>query len=175
MSRIDYDLFKIKGMAFDVDGVLSSSTCQVNLQGKPIRTGNVKDGYALQLAATMGFHMIVITGGDSIEIKNRMKLLGISDFRDNVADKLPELKSWMDLHNLLPEEVLYMGDDIPDLPCLRHVGLPCSPFDAAWEVRQESVYISQYTGGFGAVRDVVQQVLQAHGLWRVSPSDDLTW
>lgn len=175
MSRIDYDLTKIKGLAFDVDGVLSPSTCTLSATGHPIRMGNVKDGYAIQLAVKLGIKLAVITGGESEEITARMKVLGIQDFWQRVPDKLPVLEEWMKEKSLLPEEVLYMGDDIPDLRCLRNVGLPCCPFDASWEVKSESIYISPFTGGYGAVRDVIEQVLKAHGKWRPDTEEFLKW
>ena len=175
MSKIDYDISKIKGIVFDVDGVLSPSTCPLSESGKPIRMGNVKDGYALQLAVRLGLKIAVITGGSSVEFANRMKLLGIKDFWQNVGDKLPVLKKWIEDNDLSPEEVAYMGDDIPDLRCLRYVGLPTCPFDAAWEVKQESTYISTFTGGYGAARDIIREVMSARGLWNPNSPASLEW
>lgn len=165
MSRIDYDLKKIRGIAFDVDGVLSPSTCPLSSSGHPIRMGNVKDGFALQLAVRQGIKIAVITGGESMEIANRMALLGVTDIWQSVKDKLIVLSNWMDMHDFNWENVAYMGDDIPDLKCLRQVGLPCCPFDACWEVKQESKYISPFTGGYGAARDLLEQVLKSQQLW----------
>lgn len=175
MSKIDYDLTRIKGIAFDVDGVLSPSTCPLAVSGHPVRMGNVKDGYALQLARRLGLEIAVITGGKSIEIANRMALLGICDLWQNVSDKLPVLLAWMDSHGLSSDEVAYMGDDIPDLRCLRAVGLPCCPSDAAWEVRQKSVYVSSFSGGYGAVRDILEQILKARGLWSPETPSNFIW
>ena len=175
MSKIAYDLKQIKGMAFDVDGVLSPSTLQLDQNGRPLKMCNVKDGYALQLSAKEHLKIAVITGGSSEAVVNRMHLLGINDIWENAADKLPVLQNWMAIHNLQKEEILYMGDDIPDLRCLRNVGLPCCPHDAAWEVKQESVYVSPFSGGYGAVRDVIQQVLQAHNLWSPAKIHNLIW
>ena len=175
MSKIDYDLTKIKGIAFDVDGVLSPSTCPLSPSGRPIRMGNVKDGYAMQLAVKRGLHLAVITGGRSEEMANRMALLGIEDIWQSVPDKLPVLEQWMDRYGLKKEEVAYMGDDIPDLRCLREVGLPCCPYDAAWEVKQESIYVSPSTGGYGAARDLLEQVMKARGLWIVESLHNMLW
>ena len=171
MSRIDYDLVKIKAVAFDVDGVLSPSTLPLSESGQPIRMGNVKDGYALQLAVKWGLKIAVITGGTSDAVMKRCHLLGIKDAWQKVADKLPVLKEWMAAQGLRPEEVAYMGDDIPDLPCLRHVGLPCCPNDAAWEVKETARYISPFGGGYGAARDLVSQILRAHGAWVTTAPD----
>lgn len=175
MSKIEYYLNKIKGIALDVDGVLSPSTCSLSLSGHPVRMGNVKDGYAMQLALKAGMNIAVITGGESTEIANRMKLLGVTNLWQNVPDKLPVLKKWMEDSGLRPEEVAFMGDDIPDLRCMRHVGLPCAPYDAAWEVKQEAVYVSTITGGYGCVRDLLEQVMRAHGLWWPDNENALTW
>lgn len=165
MSRINYDLTKIKALVLDVDGVVSPSTVMISEKGEPIRMGNVKDGYALQLAVKQGLKIAVITGGGSDSVTNRFKILGINDVYQRVADKLPCLHEWMKKNNLGKEEVIYMGDDIPDLPCMRAVGLPACPRDAAWEIKETALYISPFDGGYGAVRDVVEQVLKAQDKW----------
>lgn len=175
MSRIDYDLSKIKGIAFDIDGVLSPSTVPISKEGTPIRMGNVKDGYAIQLAVKKGIHIAVISGGKSEEMTHRMELLKVNDLWQGIKDKLPVLVQWMQTRGLKPEEVAFMGDDIPDLRCLRAVGLPCSPFDAAWEAKQESRYISPFSGGYGAARDLIEQVMKARNLWNPEDSDCLIW
>lgn len=175
MSKIDYDLTKIKGVALDVDGVLSPSTIPVSESGMPIRMGNVKDGYALQLAVRQGLKIAVITGGESKAMVKRMEILGITDVWQNVANKLPVFQNWIEENGWLPEEVAYMGDDIPDLKCLRYAGLSCCPFDAAWEVKTESRYISPITGGHGAVRDVIQQILKAKGFWYPQSRESIIW
>ena len=175
MSKIDYDLTKIKGIVFDVDGVLSPSTVQLGKDGRPLKMFNVKDGYALQLAIKQGIKIALITGGNSDAVVNRMKLLGINDIWENVGDKLPVLNQWMTENSLTKEEVAYMGDDIPDLRCLRNVGLPCCPFDAAWEVKQESVYVSKFTGGYGAVRDILEEILKSQDAWSSTIISNLIW
>lgn len=175
MSNIDYDLSQIKGIALDIDGVLSPSTCPLSPSGHPTRMGNVKDGYAMQLAVKSGLSLAVISGGESLEMANRMNFLGVKDVWQKTAHKLPVLKEWMAVNNFRPEETLYMGDDIPDLQCLHHVGLPCCPLDAVWEVKEASVYISKFPGGYGAVRDVIEQVMKAQGLWNPYSDDSLIW
>ncbi len=162
---IPYDLKKIRGLAFDVDGVLSPSTIPLSENGLPLRMVNIKDGYALQLAVKCGLHLAIITGGNTRAVQVRFENLGIKDIYQGAAHKLPVLKEWMELRGLKPEEVLYMGDDIPDLRPMRYVGLPAAPYDAASEVQQTAVYISRFSGGYGCVRDVVEQVLRAHGQW----------
>lgn len=175
MSKIDYPLECIKGIALDIDGVLSPSTVCIREDGTPQRMGNVKDGYAIQLAVKRGLKIAVITGGHSQAMKNRMNLIGVTDVWENVADKLPVLHEWMSRNSLEKKEVAYIGDDIPDLRCLRNVGLPCAPFDAAWEVKQESLYISPFSGGYGCVRDLIEQVLKARNLWSVESLESLIW
>lgn len=175
MSKIDYDLSIIRGIAFDIDGVLSPSTVPIDQDGKPCRMGNVKDGYAIQFAVKAGLKIAVISGGSSERMANRMKLLGVDDVWQGASDKLPRLNEWMEKHGLKKEEVGYMGDDIPDLRCLRNVGLPCCPYDAAWEVKTESVYVSSYSGGYGAVRDVLEQILRAKGMWKPESMNNLLW
>lgn len=165
MSSIDYDLTKIKAFAFDVDGVLSPSTIPLGSDGYPRRMVNIKDGYALQLAVKRGFKIAIITGGVSDAVKTRFESLGIKDIFMGSSKKLPILKAWMEKEGLKPEEIVFMGDDIPDLPCLRHIGLPCAPFDACWEVKDTALYISKFTGGYGCGRDILEQVMKAQDKW----------
>lgn len=165
MGKIDYDLTKIKGIVFDMDGVLSPSTITLSENGTPLRMGNVKDGYAMQLASKTDLKIAVITGGHSNAMQNRMNFLGIEDVFQNVAEKLPVLKNWVESRGLTPEEVAYMGDDIPDLQCMRYVGLPTAPFDAAVEVRDTALFVSKFAGGYGCVRDLLREILMAQKNW----------
>lgn len=165
MSAIDYELSKIKGFAFDVDGVLSPSTIPLGEDGYPRRMVNIKDGYALQLAVKRGYRIAIITGGKGEAICKRFESLGITDIFTGASKKLPIFLEWMEKNSLLPEEVAFMGDDIPDLPCLRVAGLPCAPHDAAWEAKQTARYISPFTGGYGCGRDLLEQVMKAQDKW----------
>lgn len=165
MSAIDYDLTKIKAFAFDVDGVLSPSTIPLGADGYPQRMVNIKDGYALQLAVKRGFKIAIITGGVSNAVKVRFSSLGIKDIFMGSSKKLPVLREWMEKENLKPEEVVFMGDDIPDLPCMRHVALPCAPFDACWECKETARYVSKYSGGYGCGRDILEQTMKAQEKW----------
>ena len=165
MSGINYDLKKIRGFAFDVDGVLSPSTIPMSEDGVPMRMVNIKDGYALQLAAKSGYDIAIITGGNTEAVVKRFGALGIKDIYIGAAHKLEIFEEWMRLRGLSPEEVIYMGDDIPDLKCMRKAGLPCCPHDAAYEVVQTATYVSRYTGGYGCGRDVLEQVMRAQGHW----------
>lgn len=164
---INYDLSKIRAMAFDVDGVLSNSL-MILPGGQPWRTANVKDGYALQLAVKSGLLMAIITGGRSEAVAERYEGLGFQDVYYGCAMKLETLELWMAKYNLQQEEVLYMGDDIPDYEVMKRVGCSCCPSDAAHEIKDIATYISPYIGGGGCARDVVEQVLRAQGKWMTS-------
>lgn len=174
MSAIDYDLTKIRGIALDVDGVLSTSTIPLSPQGEPLRMVSTKDGYALQLAVKKGLHIAVITGGNTESVRVRFASLGIKEIHLAAAHKLPVMLDWMARYGLKPEEVAYMGDDIPDLMCMRNVGLPCAPHDACWEAKETAHYISRFDGGYGCVRDLVEQILKAQKLW-LNDADSFGW
>lgn len=165
MSGINYDLTKIRGFAFDVDGVLSPSVIPVAEDGTPMRMANIKDGYALQLAAKLGYRMAIITGGQSEAVENRYRALGIVDIYQGAAHKIEIFERWMKDCGLDPSETVYIGDDIPDLKCMRLAGLPVAPHDAAREACQTALYISRFDGGYGCVRDVLEQVMKARGEW----------
>lgn len=174
MSAINYDLKKIRAFAFDVDGVLSPSTIPMSSDGEPLRMVNIKDGFALQLAVKRGFKIAIITGGKSKAIPARYESLGVSDVFQGTSHKLPVLIDWMKSNNLNEEQVIYMGDDIPDIPAMKAVGLPCAPADAAPEVRAIAEYITPQTGGYGCVRRVIEEVLKAQSLW-IDDADAFGW
>ncbi len=165
MSRINYDLTKIKGFVFDVDGVLSPSTIPMSIDGMPMRMVNIKDGYALQLAVKHGYKIAIITGGNTEAVRVRYEGLGITDIYLKSAMKLPVLKEWMNKENLSPDEIAYVGDDIPDYECMKHVGLSVCPSDAATEIKEIAGYISPVVGGYGVGRDLIEQVMRANGDW----------
>ncbi len=162
---INYDLTKIRALAFDVDGVLSAETIVLHPSGEPMRTVNIKDGYALQLAVKMGLHVAIITGGKTEAVRKRYEGLGIPDVHLGCAVKIETYDRFLEAHGLTDEEVLYMGDDIPDYEVMQRCGCPCCPADAAPEIKAISVYVSHCRGGEGCGRDVVEQVLRAKGLW----------
>lgn len=165
MSSIDYDLKKIRAIAFDVDGVLSPSVIPLDVNGEPLRMVNIKDGYAIQLAVKRGFMLAIFTGGNTRAVKVRFEGLGMSDIYLGASVKLPLLQEWMKEKKLSSEEVIYVGDDIPDLPCMEYCGLGVAPADAAYEVREMAGYVSRFNGGYGVARDVLEQVMRAHGEW----------
>lgn len=165
MSGINYDLKKIKAFVFDVDGVLSPSTIPMSESGEPMRMVNIKDGYALQLAAKEGYKIAIITGGKTESVRYRYEALGIKDIYLGAGIKIEVFRKWISDRRLTSEEVIYMGDDVPDLECMKFAGLPCAPADACHEARQYASYISPAIGGYGCARDVIEQVLRANGDW----------
>lgn len=171
---IDYDLTKIKLIAFDVDGVLSSNTITVDDTGMPARTANIKDGYALHLACKLGLPVAIITGGDNEAVRLRYEKLGLQDVHLKCHDKIVVYESVLQKYGIKDENVLYMGDDIPDYRIMKRVGCPCCPSDAAPEIREIALYVSHKAGGQGCGRDVVEQVLKAQGLW-MTGEESFVW
>lgn len=162
---INYDLNKIKALVFDVDGVLSTETITMDKDGTPLRTINIKDGYALQLAVKMGLHVAIITGANTDAIRVRYEGLGIKDVYLSCSQKITTYNAFLEKYSITNENVLYMGDDIPDYEVMCLCGCPCCPADACPEIRKISLYISHKEGGKGCGRDVVEQVLRAQGKW----------
>lgn len=165
MSSINYDLKKIKAFVFDVDGVLSCDVIPLHPNGDPMRTVNIKDGYALQLAVKKGYHVAIITGGYTESVKIRFSRLGITYIYMGSAIKVHDFNDFMEKTGLQPEEVMYAGDDIPDLEVMRLVGLPVAPADAAPEIKKIAKYISHKNGGEGIARDIIEQTMKAQGHW----------
>ena len=171
---INYDLTKIRAIIFDVDGVLSAGTITLAPNGDPVRTANIKDGYALQLAVKKGLIVAIITGGKTEAIRVRYEGLGLKDVFLGCSFKTKEYSLLMEKYDLRPEEVMYMGDDIPDYEVMRLCGCPVCPVDAAPEIKEISTYISHHKGGYGCGRDVIEQVLKAQGKW-MDGNDAFGW
>jgi len=165
MSGISYDLLKIKAFAFDVDGVLSTSTIPLHPSGEPMRMINIKDGYAIQYAIKSGYPLAIITGGKTDAVRKRFTSLGVSDIFLGADIKLPIYEKWLEKHNLTDEEVMFMGDDIPDMEIMLRAGLPVAPADAANDVLTIAKYISPYKGGEGCGREIIETVMKAQGKW----------
>ncbi len=155
----------IKLFALDVDGVLTDGSLLLMQDGQMVRRMNIKDGYALQLAIKRGYHILVISGGNSEAVKIRLEKLGVQDVFMSVINKKEVLQQYMEQHGLQKQEVLYMGDDMPDIGVMQMAGLPCCPSDAVAEIRDISGYISPIKGGEGCVRDIIEKVLKLNAHW----------
>ena len=165
MSSINYDLNKIKAFVFDVDGVLSCDVVSLHPNGDPMRTVNIKDGYALQLAVKKGYQVAIITGGYTEAVKIRFSRLGITHIYMKSAVMVHDYRDFLEKTGLQPEEVMYAGDDIPDYEVMQLVGLPVAPADAAPEIKRIAKYISHKNGGEGVARDIIEQTMKAQGHW----------
>lgn len=165
MSSIAYDLRNIRGVAFDVDGVLSPSTISLSPEGEPLRMVNIKDGYAIQLAVKCGLQLAIISGATSRGIEKRYRGLGVQDIYMGASHKTEALRLWLHARSLSPEEVAFVGDDVPDIPAMREVALPVCPHDACSDVRSMAAYISPVAGGYGVARDLLEQILRVRGQW----------
>ncbi|HEA29941.1 MAG TPA: HAD-IIIA family hydrolase [Leeuwenhoekiella sp.] len=167
MEKKNYkELLKhITTFVFDVDGVLTNAGIQINTKGEMLRTMNTKDGYALKTALNQGFNICVISGGTNEGVRARLKGLGITDIYLGAHIKTEQLAAYFDNYDIKAENVLYMGDDIPDYPVMKIVGLPCCPQDAVKEIKEVSAYVSHKKGGKGCVRDVIEQVLKVQDKW----------
>jgi len=150
---------------FDVDGVFTDGVVWLMPNGEQVRTANVKDGYAVQLAVKKGFRIAIISGGNSEAVRLRFQGLGVTDIFLSSHDKWIVFQNYLKEHNLRPEEILYMGDDIVDYRVLKAVGVSTCPYDAAEEIRDICDYTSPHPGGKGCVRDVLEQTLKVQRLW----------
>lgn len=162
---MDYDFSQIASVILDVDGVLSASTIPMDDEGQPLRTLNIKDGYAIQLAQKRGLRCAIMTGGRSEAIVKRYQYLGMTDIYMGCSVKIKTYDDYLAKFGYSDDEIIYIGDDIPDLEIMRKVGCPCCPADACSEVKAVAKYVSPYNGGQGCVRDVLEKVLKAKGLW----------
>lgn len=165
MSNINYDLGKIKGFIFDVDGVLSPNEIPLHPSGEPMRMINIKDGYAMQLAVKQSYVLAIITGGNTDSVRIRFESLGLEHIYMKSSKKILDLNDFMQKTGLKSEELVYVGDDIPDYEVMQKVGLPACPADAAPEIKSISKYISHLKGGEGVGRDIIEQVMKAQGRW----------
>jgi len=156
----------INTFVFDVDGVLTDGGVLLLDNGLQARRMNIKDGLALQMASKNGYRVVIISGGSSEPVIHRLQYLGLTEIYLGLKDKLKFLQAYVDQNDLNWKRILFMGDDLPDIPVLENVGLPCCPSDAAIEVKKVSKYISPVTGGEGCVRDVIEKVLKLNDHWK---------
>ena len=163
MNKID--LSNITTFIFDFDGVMTDGTVFCDFEGHPLRATHVKDGYAIQLAAKLGYHVAVISGAVCPSTIVRMNSLGVTDVFTGIPDKVLKLKEYMMENGLKPEEIVFMGYDIPDINVMKEVGIPACPADAVPVVKAISKFVSEKAGGKGAVRDLIERTLKAQGKW----------
>ncbi len=150
---------------FDVDGVLTDGTIIVTTDGEMLRNMNIKDGYAIKTAVDTSYNVCIISGGSNEGVRKRLSGLGVKDIYLGCSNKVQQLEDYFNTHSIKPENVLYMGDDIPDIHGMKMIGLPCCPQDAVSEIKEISKYISHKNGGKGCARDVIEQVLKVQGKW----------
>ena len=162
---INYNLMKIKAIVFDIDGVLSCETVSMSHDGEPLRTANIKDGYAIQLAQKSDLRIAIITGGRTEAVEVRYKSLGLVDVYMGCAVKIKTYDEFIEKYGLRDDELMYMGDDIHDYEIMKRVGCPVCAKDACPEIKDISLYVSHKDGGKGCARDVIEQVLRAQGKW----------
>lgn len=159
---------------FDVDGVLTDGMVTLLPNGEQLRSLNSKDGFALQLAVRKGYRICIITGGNSENVKSRLAKMGITDIYLRVSQKIDTYDDIKVMYDLKDEEIIYMGDDLPDFEIMKKVGIASCPSDAAREIKDICQYISDQKGGSGCARDIIEKVMRAQGNWANNP-EDLTW
>jgi len=172
-SNFKEELMNIKAFAFDVDGVLSNPEVYLSAGGELLRSMNTKDGYALQYAVKRGYPIAIITGGINESVGLRFRNLGIEDIYLGSSDKVRDFNDFRQKYQLGTEQILYMGDDLPDYEVMKLSGIACCPADAVEEIKSVCEYISHVPGGKGCVRDVIEQVLRLQGRWM--DGEAFTW
>jgi 3-deoxy-D-manno-octulosonate 8-phosphate phosphatase (KDO 8-P phosphatase) len=173
MTNFKEGLKEVKAFAFDVDGVLSNPEVYLHPSGDLMRSMNTKDGYALQYAVKRGYPIAIITGGNTESVAVRFRGLGITDIYLSSSYKPDDFNDFIFKYDLTPQQVLYMGDDLPDYEVMKKAGVPCCPSDAVEEIKSVAHYISPFGGGKGCARDVIEQVLRLHGRWM--DGESFTW
>ena len=161
-------LADVEAFVFDVDGVMTDGSIMPLPDGDFLRRYNAKDGYALSYAIKHGYKVCIISGGFGSLLASRMQRLGVKHLYTNCMDKIKAIHEFAEAEGVNLENTIYVGDDIPDLECMRLVGVPVCPSDAAMEVVEASRYVSEFRGGHGAVRDIVEQVMRSQGRWAKS-------
>jgi 3-deoxy-D-manno-octulosonate 8-phosphate phosphatase (KDO 8-P phosphatase) len=164
MTSYKEQLNKITTFIFDVDGVLTNGNVML-FNDDVVRTLSSRDAYAIQYASKMGYNIFIITGGNSIQVKERLLELGCHEVILASSTKINSYNLLKEKYNFSDDQVLYMGDDIPDYEVMKTVGLATCPQDAAMEIKAISHYQSPYNGGDKCVRDVIEQTLRVQDKW----------
>lgn len=165
MENFKTKLTRTKTFIFDVDGVLTDGSVTLMPDGEQLRAMNIKDGYALQLAVKKGYKIAIISGGRSEMVRKRLNGLGIFDVYLGVDNKMDSYNEFILTYDINPDEILYMGDDIPDYEVMKRIASPTCPNDAVTEIKDICIYVSDKKGGEGCVRDVIEQVMRVQGTW----------
>ncbi len=165
MKFFKEELLNVKAFVFDVDGVLSRDVSSLNEEGDPVRTANVKDGFAIRNAIGFGYQVAIITGGYIERVRLRYEKLGVKYFYDNARNKVECLTDFIDKTGIDAKNILFMGDDLVDYQAMITVGIPTCPKDAVHDIKEISKYISDKNGGEGCARDVIEQTLRAQNSW----------
>ncbi len=171
MAFFKEDLNKVKAFVFDVDGVLSTANIIITSEGEMLRNANTKDGYAIQYAIKKGYPVAIITGGRDKGVEKRYSFLGVKSIYMNSKNKVADLHDFMTANNIQADNIMYMGDDLPDYLVMKEVGVPVCPADAMPQIKEISSYISDINGGCGCVRDVIEQVLRVQDNWFIGDTD----
>lgn len=173
MGFFKEDIANIRAFVFDVDGVLSAGQILINESGELLRSTNTKDGFALQFAIRQGFPVGIITGGNSTAVVTRYSNLGVEHIYLKSKNKVKDLTDFIQKTGIPANQILYMGDDIPDLKVMQMVGMPTCPKDAVAQIKEIAAYISQQNGGQGCVRDVIEQTLRSQNKWELTDMNNL--
>ncbi len=168
MQNFKEKLNKINTFIFDIDGVFTDNKVLVMENGEVVRNVHSKDGYAVQLAVKKGYTIVILSGGNNTAVKNLLAKTGIQHLFINQHEKLQCYKDFINENNLRDEQILYMGDDLPDYEVMSRVGVPACPNDSATEIKDISIYISPKNGGQGCVRDIIEQVMRVQGNWVIA-------
>lgn len=168
MLNFKQKLNTITTFIFDVDGVLTDGKVLVMESGEMVRNMNSKDGYAIQLAVKKGYRLVVISGGNNVAVKKALERSGVQNVFINVKDKLTCYIDYIEKNKILDEEVLFVGDDLPDYEVMSRVGAAVCPNDSAVEIKEICHYVSPKNGGEGCARDIIEQVMRLHGKWEIS-------
>jgi len=167
MQNFKEKLTKITTLIFDIDGVFTDNKVLVMESGEVVRNVHSKDGYAIQIAVKKGYRLVILSGGNNVAVKNLLAKTGIAFLYINQHDKLQCYKDFIYENNLNEEEIMYMGDDLPDYEVMKRVGVAACPNDSAPEIKSISIYISPKEGGKGCVRDIIEQVMRVQGTWAI--------
>ena len=165
MGNFKEDVARVEAIVLDVDGVMTDGGIIPTPDGDFIRRYDAKDGYAIASAIREGLKVCIISGGRGRMLENRLQMLGVTRYYLNCMDKVTAIREFVADYSIDLENVIYMGDDIPDLECMREVGIPVAPADAASEIIEAARYVSEFKGGCGCVRDIIEQTLRAQDCW----------